>query len=120
MGMYDIIRIRPKQLPIDESVCVRIQKGDVEWQTKDLEKSLANLEITESGRLIETIPGETIDLNYHGIIEFHSNIGKEWFSFLAKFTDGNLTGIVRIEERVKYKWPPFPLNNYFKNENTNN
>jgi hypothetical protein len=118
MGLYDIVKVAPERLPVNTTVRKKIEKESVEWQTKDLDYCLSIIEITDSGRLTETIHDETIDLNYHGIFEFHSNIGKTWFSFLVKFTDGNLAGIVRIKERIKYEWPPFPLNNYFKNENS--
>jgi hypothetical protein len=113
MGMYDVLKISPDRLPISATIRKCISKGDIEWQTKDIDNCLSQLEITKAGRLTETIKDETVDLNYYGIFEFHSNIGKEWFSFLAKFTDGNLVGIVRIKERIKYTWPPIPLNSYF-------
>lgn len=42
------------------------------------------------------------DTNYHGDLNFYGTkdgLGKgEWFEYVARFTDGQLTGIVRIKE----------------------
>ena len=119
MGMYDTLQIAPDLLPVSSDDRKKNEKEKIEWQTKDLDNCLSNLEITH-GRLTETINDVTADLDYHGIIEFHSNVGKQWYSFLAKFTDGNLAGIVQINDKIKNNWPPISLNRYFKNEKTDN
>ncbi|MBN2486480.1 MAG: hypothetical protein JXB34_10945 [Bacteroidales bacterium] len=118
MGMYDIVKVSGTMLPVGPVIRNRIKKEKTEWQTKDLDNSLSQLRITNKGRLIETIGDEKADLDFHGIFEFHSNVGKTWYSFLAKFTDGKLTGIVRLKKGLKYTWPPKPLNSFLKNENT--
>jgi hypothetical protein len=116
MGMYDIVKVLPEILPISELERTKIAAEKTEWQTKDFDKCLTNLEITPDGRLTETIQDESIDLDFHGIFEFHSSVGNQWYSFLAKYTDGKLVKIIKISESLKYDWPQIPLNHYFKDE----
>jgi hypothetical protein len=116
MGMYDVVKVEPELLPVSKLIRKRILKENVEWQTKDLDNCLANIEITKDGRLTETISEETFDLDYHGIFEFYGNVGNKWYSFLVKYTDGQLVLIIKIKGKPKYIWPPVPLNSYFKDE----
>ena len=37
------------------------------------------------------------DTDYHGILEFHAHIGGESYAYEAKFTDGELVEIARVE-----------------------
>jgi hypothetical protein len=55
MGMYDILKISPVLLPVDDEIRKSIEIEKVEWQTKDLDNCLSNLEISQTGRLTETI-----------------------------------------------------------------
>ena len=116
MGMYDIVKVLPEILPVSELERMKIAAEETEWQTKDFDKCLTNLEINPDGRLTEIIQDESIDLDFHGIFEFHSSVGNQWYSFLAKYTDGKLVKIVKISERPKYILSPITLNHYFKDE----
>jgi hypothetical protein len=116
MGMYDIVKVMPEILPVNELEKMKIADEETEWQTKDFDNCLSTLEITPERHLAETIQDESIDLDFHGIFEFHSNVGNQWYSFHAKFTDGKLVKIVRINEKSNYILSPIPHNHYFKDE----
>jgi hypothetical protein len=65
-----------------------------DFQTKDLECELSHYTITAAGRLLS----ETgVDTDYHGYLELHEFRGETWWSYRAKFTDGQFQSIEIIE-----------------------
>ena len=123
MGMYDNLRINRQMLPISDDVRKRI-KSDEQWQTKDFECILSMAEIKDDGTLwfryarnvwdenvktgVYDITGKMgglveVDVkwvqleDYFGYIYFYTTIEREWYEFCAKFDDGKLLSIVRVE-----------------------
>lgn len=122
MGMFDLVRCKYK-LPDPE-----VQ--DAEFQTKDIDccsgGTMSDYEITEDGRLIhkkyeyrererkkdgswwdnfpciERIDDslELIDQNFHGYFVFYTRANDKWYEYQAKFTDGKIVEIKRIQENV--------------------
>lgn len=103
MGMFDDV-ICEAPLPDGwEGKCL---------QTKDLDCLLCIYTITKGGRLIRTSPAwyedsdKTViseDTNFHGILNFygHEDLPDKqlvWHEYNAKFTDGNLVSITKVEE----------------------
>lgn len=122
MGMYDNLYINPKQLPISEEEKGLFEQLNLDWQTKSLNCDLTEVYITENGELkinkwqYETVPKEERpypddeglkgmigclrrkdehleNINYTGIVNFYTNIKKDWWEFNAKFLDGKLISI---------------------------
>jgi hypothetical protein len=123
MGMFDYLYISASLLPVSDEEKKMIG-NDVEWQTKDFDRYLTEIYITDDGELkicrweLENVPKEERPypndegilgilgsvrrinerletLNYHGIVNFYSTINREWYEFSAKFTDGKLVSIER-------------------------
>ena len=94
MGMFDRIKC---EFEIAEK---EIQNN--EFQTKDLQCFLNDYLITKEGRLLLISNDENTDLEFHGDLNFYTNTGKhpkdedwQWYSFKARFTEGQLQWIKR-------------------------
>jgi len=111
MGMYDNLHINTDKLPVTDEEKKLIGKNP-NWQTKDFDCMLTDIHITDEGELTirkftygwdetqkngfgtmgvlteENVNTETIP--HHGYVNFYSNIGKHWYEFFAKFTNGKL------------------------------
>jgi len=95
MGMFDRIKC---DFEIAEK---EIQNN--EFQTKDLECFLNDYLITKEGRILLLNEDGNTDLEFHGDLIFYTNIGKHpkdenwvWYSLKARFTEGQLQWIKRI------------------------
>lgn len=112
--MYDNFFINTKKLPVSDEE-KKIIGENPNWQTKDFDCMLTNIHLTDEGQLTiekftygwddtkingfgtkgvlteENVSTEIIP--YHGYFNFYSNIGKDWYEFKAKFTDGKLESI---------------------------
>ena len=123
MGMYDYLKISASRLPLSEEEKLIIN-DDTEWQTKDFDCLLTTVEITDEGKiryldieydwddnakgglyqLTGQLGGMVVkektwkDIPYHGFVIFHKTINNVWYRFNAKFTDGQLTKVIRIYE----------------------
>ncbi|WP_291723137.1 hypothetical protein [Bernardetia sp.] len=100
MGLFDTIKIDVDKLPILEDKKEQLKAVQVDWQTKDLEPNLSTYEITDDGKLLLIKSGwgeDNIDIpkeiDFHGILNFYGDVGKDWYEFYAKFTDGKLIEI---------------------------
>jgi hypothetical protein len=113
MGLFDDITCE-KELPgLTEKLS---------FQTKDLDCMMGSYTITAEGRLIEhafglesRTPEEKavsliplfnrvelgdVDTNYHGWLNFYGDDSKgQWHEFNAKFTDGVMVEVVRVESK---------------------
>ena len=96
MGMFDYIKFKPP-LP------VAIPEGMPDWQTKDTPAQyMFTYEVTKKGELwelgwpVEDHRSRRID--FHGDICFYEShpVTKEWFVFLARFTDGKFSHVRRV------------------------
>jgi hypothetical protein len=127
MGMYDYLHISTDSLPVtdEEKKLIGDNPG---WQTKDLDCTLTEAKITETGELqirrfttrwdntkknalgfngilveentrIETVP-------IHGFISFYSDIGETWYEFRAKFTDGKMVELIGGKQRDAFSFNP--------------
>lgn len=63
------------------------------FQTKEFECYMEAYTITTGGRLLRG----GVDTDYHGWLEFHEYRGRTWWSYQAKFTDGQLQAIELVE-----------------------
>lgn len=121
MGMYDYLMINTGKLPVtdEEKKLIGENPG---WQTKSFDCILTEIYITDDGQLLinrwnyEEVPKEERPypdgegllrlagalrrvnerlevIEYHGYVNFYSNIGDDWYEFYAKFTDGKLVSI---------------------------
>lgn len=114
--MYDEITVH---YPLPDNPPINV------FQTKDLECMLDDYTITTEGRLIHHVytyecvddPGsfvgyymkiisaELVDTGYHGDLNFYNTDrdsvtgGHTWWEYVARFTDGTLQWIKRVEER---------------------
>lgn len=124
MGMFDVVVINKNMLPLSDEEKNNIPDNP-EWQTKSFENELTEIYITDDGELkvnrfeYETVPKEERPypnaegflglagslkrvnerlekIEFHGIFNFYSYIGEEFYKFNAKFTDGKLESIKRI------------------------
>ncbi len=98
--MFDYVRFKaslPVEIPSD---------WHAQWQTKDTpQQYLWIYEVTENGELwehgwpIEDHPPRRLE-DFHGDICFYDShhITKEWFEFIARFTDGKLSRVWRVVE----------------------
>lgn len=99
MGMFNYIKIDRKQLPVE--IPDDLGHG---WQTKDTpHQYLRVYQITPEGELhlLEWngeayVFEEALD-DFHGDIAFYDSASDEWFEFVARFTEGKLTRIWRVE-----------------------
>lgn len=104
MGMFDYIKINPAKLP------TAIPEGmGYGWQTKDTpEQYLATYEITDDDELVllswdkdtSEYKRNVVLADYHGDLCFYTSHPKtdEWFEFVARFTEGKLSRIWRIND----------------------
>lgn len=124
MGMYDYLKIKTDMLPISDKE-KKALGSDKKWQTKDFECILSTAVITENGKLrfktfryewdknftsaltkitgkkgaLVTTDERWVDLkDYHGIVNFYTiDDNNTWYEFNAKFTDGQLVEIIRVD-----------------------
>lgn len=118
MGLFDTVYIEV-ELPDG-------YKGK-EFQTKDLDCLLDEIKITADGKLMrlhydlvksdqtsgkrewpifkreneEWRPLILRDRPFHGIMEFYTREKDIWYEYEAKFTDGQLVEIIKVERRIK-------------------
>ncbi len=105
MGVYDTIK---SDYPLPDP-----EYQDVEFQTKDLNRTLDRYRITADGRLRRLLrridlfakdthsldaAGKEEDMNYHGELCFYTDTDKGWLEYRARFTHGNLEWILRPGE----------------------
>ena len=96
MGLYDMV-ICDAQLP--DWCAVR------HFQTKDLhyvDGDMSTYRITAGGRLLlVAVIGnkEAVehDMEFDGSLNFYAAFFSDWYEYRAKFTDGNLVEIRRVE-----------------------
>ena len=93
MGMFDYIKIASKLLPTNENLFI---PEDEWWQTKSLDRSLKDFQITENGIIDISDKENPIDIEFHGFVQFYTSIDNFWLEFKAKFTDGKLVVIEKI------------------------
>lgn len=112
MGMFDSLYVSNQLLPLTEEQKENMP-SDPGWQTKDFDRELTEIYITNEGELKinrwsegEDESGKFIrndenleTIAFHGWVNFYSSIDKVWFQFKAKFTDGKLATIERISPR---------------------
>lgn len=93
MGMFDNLKC---EYPLPDSVV-----QDEIFQTKSLECLLVDYTITADGFLKD----EKEQLDFHGDIIFYTFTGSreendyQWFEYSARFTEGKLQKIEKIERR---------------------
>lgn len=90
MGMYDNVKVEAKMPDGAPSAT---------FQTKDFDDPfLETYTITAGGRLNHETRG---DVQFHGVLNFYhyDTAASKWWEYNAKFTDGNLVGISKAEER---------------------
>ncbi len=119
MGMFDYLKIDIGKLPITDEE-KKLLGDNPKWQTKDFECTLNLVEITDDNKLRYRVFNKeyldsTTELfanigvpsdkhgdwhyeNYHGFIYFYTFgiSDKDWFEYEAKFTDGIMTQIKRV------------------------
>lgn len=92
MGMFDNIFIKSAMLPVSDEE-MKVIGDNPGWQTKDFDCILRDIEITDTGRLIDrSYP--TVLITYTGSINFYCDIGNDWYEFDAKFKKGKLKRII--------------------------
>lgn len=94
--MFDWVNVEEIELPdgIDKKLG---------YQTKDFHCHLGTVKINKDGRLI--VPdcfndGRIRDANFHGEFNFYTSTPppeNEWIEFKAKFVEGDLVDITRVE-----------------------
>lgn len=117
---YNIVELDDIPLPEFDG-----DPNDVEWQSKTFDDAfcLERVRITADGRLLredaryEEVPLEDrphpdeypmlgsmnkvtegwTDAEYHGIFHFYASVDDEWYAYDAKFTDGDLEAIERVD-----------------------
>ena len=129
--MFDTIKINKDLLPLSDYEKTLVT-DDIDWQTKDFDSCLTEIYINDDGTLdemnfeYEEVPLEErpypnadgymkfagsmrrtnehkVRLNYHGMVNFYTHIDSEWFEFEAKFTDGILVDINRVNSPEQLK-----------------
>jgi len=101
MGLFDYVKCEVG-LPDGKA-------NDCEFQTKDFDcPYMETYTITAQGRLVHNAvrydidpPDKrtgSIDMNFHGYLNFYGGDDGEWREFNAKFTDGQLIEIVKIPD----------------------
>jgi hypothetical protein len=105
MGMFDTLKC---EYPLPD----KIVQGD-SFQTKSLDCLLDNYTICKDGKLIlhrqrhYEASVKKITIDFHGNLRFYTSQGSretdnyEWFEYVARFTDGNLQWIKRVELKIK-------------------
>lgn len=111
MGMFNYVEVDEKHIPKSEQC--------EDYQTKDevVDLYLEVLKITASGRLLhhhhtrkvelsdesifgfwlKSVHDEWIDTDYHGDLNFYGDKNGVWYEYIARFTDGQLQYIKRLE-----------------------
>lgn len=101
MGMFDTIRC---EYPLPDE---KVQNES--FQTKSLDRLLDEYTITKRGRLIlhkhqhYQSKKQDFEIAYHGDLTFYTSMGDrqdnthEWFEYKARFTEGTVQWIKRIE-----------------------
>ena len=129
MGWFDYLIINTDKLPVTDEEKKLIGKNP-NWQTIDFDGDITEIYITDEGDLkinrwnYEEVPkeerphpdGEGLlglmgsyrranerleTIEHNGYVKFWSHIGRDWYEFSAKFTDGKL---VSIEGGKDAKW----------------
>jgi len=100
MGMYDSV-VCNAPLPTVEGA----PTPSNDFQTKDFHRALDLYTITAEGKLLfdsgwpgtdgEACPPK--EITFHGILNFYTFEGDNWFEYNAKFTDGRLIEITPVE-----------------------
>jgi hypothetical protein len=115
MGMFDNIEFDINRLPI--SVEERKLLSKKKFQTKSLENTLSRYRITEDGHLEYLVYCSDFLDQYepdcqfeswirindiHGYVSFYTFLSdpKEWYEFVAKFTDGKLVDLFRNQGKT--------------------
>jgi hypothetical protein len=89
-GRLILHKTRYELVPEEE----RPSYGTPEWETSPFTRFLGSLRV---------VPEGDVELVYHGDIEFYTPIGgagddePEWFEFQARFTEGRLQWIRRVD-----------------------
>ena len=122
MGLYDYLKISASKLPLSDEE-KQIINDDTIWQTKDFDCMLTTVEITNEGKVryldieydwddnakrgLYLLTGQLggmvekekkwIDIEYHGFIMFGNTVDGIGYRFKAKFTDGILIDIERVD-----------------------
>lgn len=122
MGMFDYLKISASKLPLSDEE-KHIINDDTEWQTKDFDCLLTTIEITHEGKLryldieydwddnakgsLYQLTGQLggmvekerkwKDIEYHGYIMFYDIVNGIVYKFKAKFTNGILVDIERVD-----------------------
>ena len=122
MGLYDYLKISANKLPLSNKER-QIINDSIIWQTKDFGCILTTVEITNEGKVryldIEYDWDDNVkgglyqltgqlggmvakgskwkDIEYHGFIMFGNTINDSRYRFKAKFTDGILVNIERVD-----------------------
>lgn len=103
--MYDEILISKDKLPLTEAEKELIG-NEHRFQSKDLRCMLDVIKISDDGYItqVSTMEGGSIpektqgEIKMHGWLNFYTYLkGDVWLEFNAKFTDGKLIEIKRVE-----------------------
>jgi len=122
MGMFDTIKVDSSLLPVEDDE--RILLDGINFQTKSFNNFMDDYEITHDGELLmysykminlevekngdedwtgmfgrtKRVLDRKSKVDYHGMINFYYYDKEDnWFEFKARFTDGQLEYIVRLE-----------------------
>lgn len=118
MGMFDYLKISIDKLPITEEEKKLLGK-DPGFQTKEFDCIMAEVRITDDGQLeidrfnygwdenatngfgtkgaLTHENNRTEKIPFHGVFSFYThNRQDEWVEFVAKFTDGKLEEITKL------------------------
>lgn len=108
MSFYDNIQIALAQLPLSEPERQLFVGSWASFQTQSLEGMYAVYTIMDDGCLErggtrwkddENKRTPTVRIvDAHGVIEFYDKVGDEWFYFKARFREGRVTHLLRLEE----------------------
>lgn len=118
MGMFDYVKC---SAPLPGEPPAFVGPGH-RFQTKDLDCTLAEYEITADGRMVLSGREDAIDfdgdvnfydtncvgasINQDGMVHFtEDGEDAEFVEYVARFADGRLTG---IEEVDRTRWPAHP------------
>ena len=101
MGMFDTLKC---EYPLPDAI---VQNDS--FQTKTLECLLDDYTITKDGKLIQhrerhyQSSAQDFEIDFHGDLRFYTSKGSreennyEWFEYIARFTDGKLQWIKRVD-----------------------
>ncbi len=110
MGMFDYVKC---EYPLPDP-----ELQTEEFQTKDFDCVMDAYIITSEGRLLLqpsqwvdisgqplNDPGPPTDIDHHGYLRFYTSRngphGRLWYEYSARFTDGQLVSIERIQEKAQ-------------------